>query len=349
MSPARRDLSTSINQYGCFPVTVTRTQQLSQHFVRVSLTGPALHHAANDISDGTGQVYDAYIKLIVPPAGSTTAVTIELDDTWRQRWFSQPETRRGAIRTYTVQNSRLILTPQPPTADRLGGLIPAASADLSPLHRDLPAGLQPEIDIDFVLHTDSDGQMGPGSTWAATAQPGNVVSLLAPLRQAPLWSSWNSSAHHQRIIVLVDETAVPAAVSILRSLPADTTGSVYLEIPGPEDDLSHLPDIAEARTRLPNLTITFLPRNHAQRGAALDTALRTRFNLTPNPSYTYHPDTDSDEIVWGLADEDTSTYVFIAGESSVIKTLRRTCVNDANIPKTNISFMGYWKDGRAEN
>lgn len=349
MSTARREVSTSTNQYGCFPITVTRVQQLSEHFVRISLTGPALHHATNAISDGTGQVYDAYIKLIVPPPASTAAVTIELDDTWRQRWFSQPETRRGALRTYTVQNSRLIPAPQHPTPEPLGGLIPATRADLSVLHRNLPTGLQPEIDIDFVLHTNPDGSMGPGAAWAATAQPGNVASLLAPLRQAPLWSSWNSSANHRRIIILADETAVPATLSILRNLPADTAGNVYLEIPGPQDDLSHLVDITEARTRLPNLTVTFLPRNQAQRGAALDTALRTRFNLTPNPSYTYHPDTEPDEIVWGLADTDSSTYVFIAGESSVIKTLRRTCVNDANIPKTNISFMGYWKDGRSEN
>ena len=53
--------------------------------------------------------------------------------------------------------------------------------------------------------------------------------------------------------------------------------------------------------------------------------------------------------MWGLAEEDSDYYVFIAGESAVIKTLRRICVNDAGLDKGNISFMGYWKRGRAES
>lgn len=76
-SSARREVKRSINQYGVFPVTVSRVEQLTDSFVRVSLTGRSLLHAAAPISDGTGQVYDAYIKLLIPPAGASGPTMIE--------------------------------------------------------------------------------------------------------------------------------------------------------------------------------------------------------------------------------------------------------------------------------
>lgn len=342
-----RSLNTVINQYGYFPLTVSRVQTLSPHFRRISLTGPSLHHAATPISDGTGHLHDAYIKLITPPTGTKTPAPFTLHDTWRQDWMSQPEHQRGALRTYTIHNSRLIPAPTTPTPDPLHGLTPNAAADLSVLNRPLPPGQQPEIDIDFALHTDPHGTTGPGTTWASQAQTGDPIGILAPLRQAPLWSSWKPQ--HKSILILADETAVPAALSILRTLPKDTSGTIYLEIPTAADDLTHHPDTAAALSAHPNISLTFLPRNSAQRGHPLTTTLRNHLNLTPT-HYTYQPtNTPADEIVWGIAEEPTHTYVFIAGESSIIKTLRRTCITEGNIPKNNISFMGYWKDGRSEN
>jgi NADPH-dependent ferric siderophore reductase len=42
-------------------------------------------------------------------------------------------------------------------------------------------------------------------------------------------------------------------------------------------------------------------------------------------------------------------YVFLAGESGTVKALRRLCVDAAGIPKDNVSFMGYWRQGQAES
>ncbi|WP_399529138.1 SIP domain-containing protein [uncultured Rothia sp.] len=39
----------------------------------------------------------------------------------------------------------------------------------------------------------------------------------------------------------------------------------------------------------------------------------------------------------------------MAGEASVVKTLRRICVQEASIPKNDVSFMGYWRVGRTES
>lgn len=344
----KREVSQSINQYGVFPVTVSGVRRLSEHFVRVSLTGRSLHHAAAPISDGTGQVFDAYIKLLVPPAHASGPTMIELDETWRQRWMAQPVEERGYMRTYTVQNSRLVPAVGVDETPLLG-MFPAAAADLTVLERQLPPGVQPEIDIDFVLHEDGAGQLGPGAAWAAKAQVGEPISFLAPLRGSGLWSSWNPDPSHN-LILLADETAAPATLSILRTLPEHASGTVLCEVPTQGDNLAVLEEVQRAAVRLPELTIKFLPRGtDHERGEQLVHGLRSLFSVPDTETYHYTELAGSDEIVWGLAAENAETYVFIAGESSVIKTLRRICVNEAGIAKENISFMGYWKCGQAES
>ena len=39
-------------------------------------------------------------------------------------------------------------------------------------------------------------------------------------------------------------------------------------------------------------------------------------------------------------------YWFLAAESSAVKSMRRMCVS-GGVPKADISFMGYWKQGAA--
>ena len=37
------------------------------------------------------------------------------------------------------------------------------------------------------------------------------------------------------------------------------------------------------------------------------------------------------------------------GKSAVIKTLRRALVTTRGIDRSRVAFMGYWREGRAEN
>lgn len=347
-SARRRDVRPSINQYGVFPVTVSRVEQLTDSFVRISLTGRSLLHAAAPISDGTGQVYDAYIKLLIPPAGASGPTMIELDTSWRSRWLAAPETERGYMRTYTVSNSRLVPSVGLDETPLLG-MLPAAEADLEPLDRELPEGLQPEIDVDFVLHTDSEGRSGPGSTWAAHATLGQQISLLAPLRGSTLWASYNPGGARS-LLLLGDETAAPAILSILRSLPTEATGAVFLEVPGAQDALDRLPEVQRATQRVPGVRLTVLNRaGQHSRGQQLADSLRQVCGVGPLASHQTREEVAPDEIVWHLAENPVDTYVLIAGESTVVKTLRRICVNEAGLPKESISFMGYWKAGQAES
>lgn len=391
------------NAYGLFTLVVSRVERLTPSYVRVSLTGPSLRYAVNPVALGglntdahvveeqdttrsEGElgsyrgVLDGYVKLLVPPAvehdeyGRITRlnpelVHIDLTDTWRQDWFALPDTERGWMRTYTLRASRLH---EPDAA--LRKVIEALPAmPLIPAGVSLPAapGIDsalPEIDLDFVCHTEvsSDGVecMGPGATWASLAERGDRVSILAPLAGQPLWASW-SSGGAGRIILAVDETAVPAALSILADYAAGEQKPAEIqliaEVPHVTDSLTmlwdgpypHLPALSE----LPNLTVNWCAREDTPRGEALTAGLRKALGLgawnSKGASITAEPSPDCDdetEIVWTLADdENPQIYIFIAGEASVVKALRRICVQDASIPKNDVSFMGYWKAGRTES
>lgn len=391
------------NAYGIFTLAVSRVERLTPSYVRVSLTGPSLRYAVNPVALGglntdahvveeqdttrsEGElgsyrgVLDGYVKLLVPPAvehdeyGRITRlnpepVHIDLTDTWRQDWFALPDTERGWMRTYTLRASRL----HEPDAALRKVIEALPAAPLIPAGVSLPAapGIDsalPEIDLDFVCHTEvsSDGveYMGPGATWASLAERGDRVSILAPLAGQPLWASW-SSGGAGRIILAVDETAVPAALSILADYVAGEQKPVEIqliaEVPHVTDSLTalwdgpypHLPALSE----LPNLTVNWCAREDAPRGEALTAGLRKALGLgawnSKGASITAEPSPDCDdetEIVWTLADdENPQIYIFIAGEASVVKALRRICVQDASIPKNDVSFMGYWKAGRTES
>jgi NADPH-dependent ferric siderophore reductase len=68
----------------------------------------------------------------------------------------------------------------------------------------------------------------------------------------------------------------------------------------------------------------------------------------------------ADELLWetpgfSASGETTSTtsapqagtYYWIAGESGVIKRLRRFLVNDVGVDRAQVAFMGYWRHGVA--
>ena len=398
------------NAYGLFTLVVSRVERLSPSYIRVSLVGPALQYAARPIALGglsngldrddtafshstdDGESYigvlDGYIKLLIPPAaqrdehGRISAlqkkpVHIDLNDSWRQDWFAQPESQRGWMRTYTLRASRLRV-PVQEVATIYADLPtqPVTPEGLAVLPQRYTSGTGvgeyalPEIDIDFVLHAESDAdgieRMGPGATWASLAQVGDRVSILAPLAGQPLWASW-SDAGASRIVMAVDETAIPAALSILAEYALDDKKredvEIHLvaEVPHAADSLEALwgggyPLLPRLR-ELEWVKIHWCAREDAPRGEALATGLRSLLNLEGvqvRENRKISPEklenVDNAEVVWTLADdENPQIYVFIAGEASVVKTLRRICVQEASIPKNDVSFMGYWKAGRTES
>jgi NADPH-dependent ferric siderophore reductase len=305
--------------YRTYRTTVARCEQLSPHFLRVTLTGADLVHF------GTAGL-DQRIKLVLPlPDGSFTDVG-QFDESvgmleWYRRWRELPDETRNPIRTYTVRAVR-----------------PDAR----------------EIDVDFVLH----GTEGPASAWASAAAPGAPLVVIGPDGRASEtggleWSPGDATS----VLLAGDETAVPAICAIVESLPGHMSGSVYIEVPTEADALPLAAPAGVdvtwlARGGTPH-GLRLSAAVHAwgeTRAAAAPHATAGEATLpAAGDEGAELADPDEDEVLWEVPEAASgSCYAWLAGEASTITALRRHLVRDLGIDRRSIAFMGYWRRGRAE-
>ncbi|WP_231104759.1 siderophore-interacting protein [Haloechinothrix halophila] len=256
--------------------------------------------------------FDQRFKLVLPLPGIGFDHLGRGTD-WYQRWRELPGELRNPVRTYTVRAVR-------------------------PARR--------EVDVDVVLH----GDTGPVSRWASRTGPGDVVAFVGP-------DAWYPGDHGgvgfhphagAEILIAGDETAVPAATSILECLPADTTGEALLEVP-------HSADVLPIE-HPSGVRVTWLPRDGATHGdrlipAARETAARLLAAERRRAGQCLREiDVDTD-LLWEVPDPGDGTaggglYAWLAGEAGVIKTLRRYLVTDLGVDRRSVAFMGYWRLGR---
>ncbi|ADB35696.1 FAD-binding 9 siderophore-interacting domain protein [Kribbella flavida DSM 17836] len=178
-----------------------------------------------------------------------------------------------------------------------------------------------ELDIEFVLH----GVNGPASAWVSDAQPGDQVGLIVPFAvdttsvKGLLHSGvdYVPPADSLRRVLVADETALPALASILEQLPPSVHATVFVEVPDLRD-IRALPTPGTA-------DITWI----AHTGAPADSPKSLLEAL------------ESATLPHGV------DYAWVAGESTMIKSVRRHLV-DTGLPKSTISFQGYWKRGEPQ-
>lgn len=169
-----------------------------------------------------------------------------------------------------------------------------------------------EVQIEFVLH----GDTGPASRWALRAAPGDQVAICGPdARHFPvLGNEFHPPADTDFRVLAGDETALPALLSIVEALGPGERALVFAEIPDPRD--------ARPVTTLGEVDFVWLPREAGQgAGEALLAAVRAA------------------ELPEGLP------YAWIAGETTLVKQLRRHLVNERGLAKDRIYFSGYWRHG----
>lgn len=254
-----------------------------------------------------GPLYDQRIKLVFPgPSGRLPAVS---GDTW---WSDlQALSDRPAVRTYTIAEVR-------------------------------GEGAGTAIVVDFVLHP---GAHGPGSAWAAAARAGDELLAVVPQRGERFGGIEFCPGTADRVMLVADETALPAVVQILRDLPVGIAASVFVEVPLAEDvcDLPVQPDVE----------VTWLPRCGRPVGSAAVEAVSAHLGfraagvdagdvdpeLWETPTYS-----SSGETVDDAAPVD-GRYAWIAGESAMVTTLRRHLVTELGMPRRQVAFMGYWRLG----
>ncbi|WP_108717391.1 siderophore-interacting protein [Miniimonas sp. S16] len=165
-----------------------------------------------------------------------------------------------------------------------------------------------ELDVDVVVHGEVSPTEASFASWAVHAEPGDPAAVLDEGRM------WNPPADTDSVLVVSDESGLPAVAGICRDLPRDARGTVILELPSAEDaqDLG-APD---------GVTVQLVVRTdaHARPGVAALAALGSA--TLP----------------------DGVPYVFAIGEQALATGARRDVVA-RGVPKEHVSFCGYWKFG----
>lgn len=162
--------------------------------------------------------------------------------------------------------------------------------------RDFRAG-DGELDLDFVVH----GDEGPASAWAGRATPGDRLAVAGPKSSRLVPDGLTG------LVLVVDETAFPAASRWLRLTPSDVPVTALLDVP--------------------------------DEGAA------TYFDGAPGAERaTFHVGGDLDAALRALPIE-PGTFVFLAGEATRLVPLRRYLRRELGLGPDQVAASGYWKRG----
>ncbi|WP_130011616.1 siderophore-interacting protein [Serinicoccus sediminis] len=165
----------------------------------------------------------------------------------------------------------------------------------------------PELDVDFVVHgSEAAGDAGPASLWAQRCEVGDEVAVID---EGAIYHPVEDAA----LLLAADESALPALAGILRDAPSDARGTAVVEVPHPDD--------RQALAAPEGIDVRWVVRPAGSRpGAAVLATLRD----VPVP--------------------EGPVYAWVAGESDLATAARRHWVRHG-IPKSHISFCGYWKAG----
>lgn len=163
-----------------------------------------------------------------------------------------------------------------------------------------------ELDIDIVRH----GDAGPGTRWAGRAAPGDRLGVLdeSTTYDPPPDTPW--------VLLLADESGLPALGSIVEGVPPGATVIAYVEVPSGAD--------TQDLTSPGQLTVRWLPRADDE---LVGTRLLAELGAAELPPGT--------------------PYVWLAGEQRMVRQARRHLVGPRAYPKGAVCFMSYWRRGRS--
>ena len=131
-------------------------------------------------------------------------------DDWYDAWLQTPDEVRSPMRTYTIRD----------------------------VVRD---GDDVRLVVDFVVHEDDAAEgghgVGPACRWALDAAPGDVIQVIAPHRLTEYGGTEFDPAERRHLLLIGDETAVPAISRILADLRPGYTVKAFVEVPTGDDIL----------------------------------------------------------------------------------------------------------------
>ncbi|MGD1927295.1 MAG: siderophore-interacting protein [Leptolyngbyaceae cyanobacterium] len=162
-----------------------------------------------------------------------------------------------------------------------------------------------ELTVEFVLHGD-----GLASTWAAQAQVGDTLTIAGP------GGGMDIPDRLTTMVMLVDESAIPAAGAVLEALPANCTPIIICEVEDAREQRSLSSSIEVAPTWL------FRQEQAASPGLLLESYL-------PNVLTSVK---DFDDVFW-----------WIACEANMMRRLRSQLLKQPGVSKDRLVSRGYWK------
>ncbi|MEH1101565.1 siderophore-interacting protein [Micromonospora sp. CPCC 205561] len=234
-----------------------------------------------ELADFAGGGRDQSVSLFLPHPGQPEPVLpVAAGDDWFGAYRAMDPDVRAVMRSYTIREQRPELS---------------------------------EVDIDFVSH----GDTGPASRWARHALPGDRVVLLGPAVHDNRSVCFRPPVDTDSVLLVADETALPAAAGILAWLPPDTRVRAWIEVPDAAD-IQRLPSAARAE-------VTWIVRGGTAAGSTL---LVDAVRAARLPEGT--------------------PYAWIAGESSMVRAVRRHLVAERGLDRRRVTFSGYWRRGASE-
>ncbi len=144
--------------------------------------------------------------------------------------------------------------------------------------------------------------------WAESVKSGAPVAFID---QGHGWAPVPA----ERSLIVADESSMPAALGILRDLPRDTEGDAIIELFDERDKQE-----AEAPD---GVTVHWVIRDPESSPGTLALPALRELPLSE------------------------SLYAFAVGESGLATGARRYLVGERGLPRTNVTFCGYWRIGRA--
>ena len=263
---------------GLVHLTVLRTEQLSPHWLRVTLGG-------GEIDRFRAMGYDQWFRLFLPLGGDEGLERLPAKANKMfgyLKYLRIPDGVRPVMRNYTVRAFR-------PATATTGA----------------------EIDVDFVLHgSAADGTAGPASRWAESCQAGESVVVIDE------GLTFNPDRGTDRVVLVSDETGLPAIAGICAALPSHATGLAIVEVPSAEDALG-FPHPA-------GVTVHWIVRDHDVK-----------------------PGTPALQALRDASIPDAAIHAYIVGEQALATEGRRHLVGERGVPKDLVSFCGYWRVGAA--
>ncbi|PVB61689.1 siderophore-interacting protein [Labrenzia sp. 011] len=156
------------------------------------------------------------------------------------------------------------------------------------------------------------GEEGPATCWAQRAQEGSFLGLLGPgpAKITDFYADW--------YLVAADLSALPIAEATLEAMPADAHGVAVFEVPSTED--------IRSITAPKGIEVNWLVHEDVH---------------TPSSAQV--------ELIRALEWPSGTVQTCIAGESSVIRSLRDYLHNERSVPKKDTYISGYWKIGLVED